>query len=310
MYTNIIVFITAILVSRYIYSYYSEASEYFESSEHYQLVSDYYIGDKLHSKKPILWIHTNTNINSRNWESFYSRTNTSLNQPYLQITMKSIYDKCQESFNVCLIDDDVFRKLLSWNINLDDLGDPVKTHYRQLGLSMLLYEYGGMIVPQSFLCKTDLIQLYKNNAMFVTEEVNRTVSYEHPYVPGLKMMGCKRKNPIMKKFIDFQETLYKNKTNSIEFLGSVQTWLSTCGCTILNGNLIGIKNNEKNKPVELSDILSTDTLELPRTIYGIYIPNEDILTTTKYEWFARMSPEQILASPFQFSELVTSFYSL
>jgi hypothetical protein len=308
MYTNIIIFITAILVSRYIYSYYTEACDVFESSEHYQLVSDYYIGEKLNSNKPILWIHTSTEVNARNWDSFYSRTNTSLNQPYLQITMKSIYDKCKDSFNVCLIDDDVFRKLLSWNINLDDLADPLKSHYRQLGLSMILYYYGGMIVPQSFLCKTNLIDLYQMNDMFVAEEVNHTVSYEKKFVPGLKMMGCKRRNPIMKKCMDFQETLYKNKTSSMDFQGTIHSWLSTSGCTVIDGEHIGIK--KRGDPVELREILGTDTLNLPTTIYGIYVPREEILSKPKYEWFARMSPEQILASPFQFAEFVNAFYSL
>jgi len=307
MYTNIIIFITAILVSRYIYSYYTEASDFFESSEHYQLVSDYYIGDKLHSTKPILWIHTSNEINARQWESFYSRTSTNLNQPYLHITMKSIYDKCHESFNICLIDDDVFRKLLSWNIKLDDLADPIKSHYRQLGLSMILYYYGGMVVPQSFLCKKDLIDIYKSNTMFVTEEVNRTTLSER-YVPGLKMMGCKRKNPLMKQCVDFQETLYKNKTSSMEFQGCVQTWLSTCGCTIVEGDLIGIKKRKTKQPVTLRDLLGTQELDLPMNLYGIYVPREEILSNTKYEWFARMSPEQILASPFQFAEHVQSCY--
>jgi len=309
MYTNIIIFITAILVSRYIYSYYKEASEFFESTEHYQLVSDYYIGNYLHSRKPLLWIHTTTEVNSRNWESFYSRTSTSLNQPYLQVTMKSIYDKCQDSFNICLIDDDVFRKLLSWNINLDDLADPIKSHYRQLGLSMILYTYGGMLVPQSFLCKKDLIDIYRKHDMFVTEEVNRASTLD-VYAPGLKMMGCKRNHPIMKQCIDFQENLYKNKTNSIEFQGDIQKWLSTSGCTILDGEFIGIKKMHRKKiaPVLLRELLGTDKLELPKTIYGIYVPREEVLSSTKYEWFARMSPEQILASPFQFTEYLTSFY--
>ncbi len=305
MYTNIIIFITAILVSRYIYSYYKESSDFFENNEHYQLVSQYYIGDMLHSRKPILWIHTTTEVNSRNWESFYSRTTTSLNQPYLQITMKSIYDKCHESFNICLIDDDVFRKLLSWNINLDDLADPVKSHYRQLGLCMILHAYGGMVVPQSFLCKKDLIDIYRRDSMFVTEEVNRTLSSQ-VYVPGLKMMGCTRNHPLMKQCIDFQENLYKNKTKSIDFQGDVQRWLAASNCTIINGEFIGIK--KKMAPVLLRELLGTTPLELPSSIYGIYVPREEVLSNTKYEWFARMSPEQILASPFQFTEYLTSFY--
>jgi hypothetical protein len=33
-------------------------------------------------------------------------------------------------------------------------------------------------------------------------------------------------------------------------------------------------------------------------MYGIWIPAHDILKRTKFEWFARMSPEQIFQSQF------------
>ena len=95
----------------------------------------------------------------------------------------------------------------------------------------------------------------------------------------------------------------------MDFEGSVASWLSTCGCTILNGEHIGIKKRNKT-PVELNDLLGTHTVDLPKHMYGIYLPREEILSNTKYEWFARMSPEQILASPFQFAEYVQASYSL
>ena len=78
--------------------------------------------------------------NSRLWSSFYSRTSHELNQPYLHLTIKSIIEKCGESFNICLIDDQSFEKIIpGWTINLDNLASPIKNHIRQLALARMLY---------------------------------------------------------------------------------------------------------------------------------------------------------------------------
>ena len=64
------------------------------------------------SDKPILWIHTEHNKNSRHWASFYSRTNNNLNQPYINMCVETIIKWCGDSFNICLINDETYEKLL------------------------------------------------------------------------------------------------------------------------------------------------------------------------------------------------------
>ena len=51
-------------------------------------------------------------MNARWWKSFGSRNTKCLNQPYQYLTIKSIVDKCGEHFNICLIDDKSFEKLI------------------------------------------------------------------------------------------------------------------------------------------------------------------------------------------------------
>jgi hypothetical protein len=258
-------------------------------------------------RKPILWIHTSTEVNARNWESFYSRTSTKLNQPYLQITMKSIYDKCKDSFNICLIDDDVFRRLLSWNIELDDLADPMKSHYRKLGISMLLYHYGGMIVPQSFLCVKNLRGLLTDK-MMVVESINNGITHDQvPYFPNMEMMACRKGSLSMKAFMEYQEELYKDKTAQSDFIGNTSLWLNKADITIVDGKNIGIKKTN-GKPIGIEELLGTDHIDIPDTVYGIYLPQTEILSRTKYKWFARMSPEQILSSQLMISKYILASY--
>ncbi len=290
------------LIANYLYYQYKQSEETFESCEHYKLVSEYFL-EEGNKQKPILWIHTSTEINARNWESFGSRNTTKLNQPYLHMTMKSIYDKCKDSFNVCLINDDSFASLLSWNIQLDDLSDPIKTHYRKLGLCMILHEYGGILVPQSFLCRQDLKPLSRE-LNFSIETINHSVN-QKVYLPDTIFMGCKKKNKSMKQLIDYQEQLYKDKTEQCDFNGSVSAWLQH-HFKIIDGSWIGIKKID-HSPVTLQELLGTTELQLPFH-YGIYMPQEEILQRPKYSWFARMSTDQILESSFLFSKFVKDSY--
>lgn len=313
MYTKLFILVVFALIAQYLYRNYKLSEETFESHEHYKLVSDYFIGEKVNKRKPILWMHTSTEVNARNWQSFYSRNNTKLNQPYLQITMKSIYDKCKDSFNICLIDDDSFKSLLSWNIELDDLAEPIKSHYRKLGICMILHHYGGMVVPQSLLCIKNLIELYENgmskNNMFVVENKNNGVTHDQsPYFPDTVMMACRRKNQCMQKFIEYQEELYKDKTFQSDFIGNNSLWLNKrSDLTVVNGSLIGLKKSN-GSPFTIQELLGTSDVSLPEKIYAIYVPQQEILNRPKYSWFARMSPKQILGSSFLFSKYANGSY--
>ena len=73
------------------------------------LLTDSNLGD---GKKPIIWIPINYEYNARNWLSFGSRSSFELNQPYLYLTVKSIISENEDSFHICMIDDDSFAKLL------------------------------------------------------------------------------------------------------------------------------------------------------------------------------------------------------
>jgi hypothetical protein len=311
-YSKIILIIVFSLISKYIYSSYKESEDMFESHEHYQYVSEYFIGEKMSKNKPILWLFSTPDINARNWQSFYSRNTLKVNQPYLQITMKSIYDKCKDSFNVCLINDDVFDSLLKWNINIHDVAQPNKDHYRHLGLSMILYHYGGFVVPPSFLCIHNLYHLYtsslKEKGIFVLEDVNHGVTHDQtPYMPNIQMMGCKKKNTIMQKCVEYQEYLFLDKTSQSDFIDNVNLWCNR-NVPIIDGKYIGIKKIS-GKPVTIDELLGTTPIEYPMsTLYGIYIPQNEILKRTKYNWFARMSTDQIIKSQLMISQYMVASY--
>jgi hypothetical protein len=52
----------------------------------------------------------------------------------------------------------------------------------------------------------------------------------------------------------------------------------------------------KNKPILIEELLSDVDIHLSPTTAGIYIPEKDILKRHKFQWFARLSPAQVLES--------------
>ena len=178
--SRLLILFFILLVLGILYRRYEDKRERQESSDIYENIQQYLLDDDTlgKSKKPILWIHVPYEYNSRQWLSFGSRSSFNLNQPYLYLTVRSIIKHCDESFTICMIDDSSFKKLIpGWNINMSTISDPILSKMRMLGLMKLLYMYGGLQCPLSFVCLKDLNDLYakgiRGEKMFVCETVDR-----------------------------------------------------------------------------------------------------------------------------------------
>ena len=65
--------------------------------------------------------------------------------------------------------------------------------------------------------------------------------------------------------------------------------------TKIDGGIIGTKNSD-NKPIIIDELMGDSFIEFMHSCYGIYIPANEILMRTNFEWFARMNGEQVLSS--------------
>lgn len=254
--------------------------------------------------RPKLWIHSTYEKNARQWKDFYSRNTTDLNQPYIHLTIKSIINQCGSDFNICLIDDETFSKLIpTWEINMSTLSEPHKSTYRDLGMLQLLYLYGGIVVPNSFICTKNLLPLLSEERPFVTEEINRTCNVaskkeNHNFMPSMKFMGARKGCPELKKMlVDNKIDETGHFTIEPKFLGNIQQWLYTeinrGSISLVNGKLIGTKTT-KGKQILLEHLMSENFLDLDKDAYGIYIPADEVLLRPKYKWFAYLSSEEVL----------------
>ena len=256
------------------------------------------------TKKPIIWIHIPYEYNSRHWQSFGSRSSLDLNQPYLYLTVKSIINCCEQSFHICLIDDSSFKKLIpNWSIDMSKISDPISSNIRSLALAQLIYNYGGMIVPISFLCFKDLLGLYekgtRNNKMFICENVNTNITATtHDFYPDINFMGAQKNNSAVNELIEFmQRIISSDYTAQSTFLGDFDRWsnnrIENGQIKLIDGKYVGTKTIN-DTPVLVDDLLAEDYIQFYDNMYGIWIPADMILKRTCYEWFARMSAKQVL----------------
>ena len=285
----------------------------FESNDEYEMIRNYVLNDSpLYGfNRPKLWIHSQYQVNSRKWKSFGSRNSTDLNQPYLHLVIQSIIDKCGDDFHICLIDDDSFSKLIpSWEVDIPNMAEPHKQLFRELAMMKVLYNYGGMIVPNSFLCMQNLKPLYdqemSTNNPFVCESVNKSVDLiqrtKQPiFAPSTYFMGSHKHNELLNEIITYMENRNARShfTDEYQFKNDTATYLESMKeqgkLSLLDGSIIGIKTTN-GKPVIIDQLMEQQPLDLAPNRSGLYIPSGELLKRTKYQWFVALSEEDVLES--------------
>lgn len=256
--------------------------------------------------KPILWIYIPYEYNSRNWINWGSRSSFDLNQPYLYLTVKSIIKNCKNSFHICIVDDKALENLVpNWNINMDFISDPILCNMRYLALIKLIYNYGGLLCPVSFLCFKNLIGLYNEgtngNKMFICENVSKTINSSHNiFGPDISFFGAPAKNEEIYNLCSFVSTISGlDYTAQSHFLGKYQTWcknkIKEGKINIISAKLIGRKS-ENNMPILIENLLGSNYIKIVPNAFGIYIPKDEIINRIHYEWFSRLSPKQVIES--------------
>lgn len=276
-------------------------------------------GDLNLIKKPIMWIHVDYDKNSRHWETFYSRSNNNLNQPYLNMCVETIIKHCGDSFNICLINDSSFFKLLNnWTIDLDKLPKTLKARTRFLGMLKLLEKYGGVVMPNSMLIMKDFIKCHKKylgvNGAYVGEFISRNVtSTQKRTSPSHKLIASEKNNKIIKDLCSFMEVLLSTDTTSeVEFDGKIDRMLfkyvNSSSINLIPARKLGMKTQD-GYDILLDDLLQNTKINFDKNMVGIYLPKEELLKRTNYRWFLTSNKMQILTSKTIISAQFTKSYN-
>ena len=309
---NYICYLIIFVAFGFIYRRYMDKYDMLNSEKEEILIQKYLLTDnKFKNNKPFLWIHVPYEINSRSWESFKSRQNTNLNLPYMYLTIKSIIKHCGDSFNICLIDDKSFSLLIpDWKHDVVNMANPTKEKIRYLGLINLIYIYGGFLVPASFICKKNLIDIYDENddKLFIFE--SRDKVYDLKLTPDPYFLASFKNNEIVYNYKDYiEKNIMNDLTARSIFCNNNQRW---CFNEYLNNNIkivdsriIGIKNNN-NKIIDIPELLGEQDINFDNKFFGILIPYEKILNMSHYNWFC-YNENDLLNSNLTISKYIKRF---
>lgn len=311
-YVNYFIIMSAFVGATYLYHKHKYLIE--ETPEdHYRIVEQYLINDSslARSKMPIMWVHVSRELNARWWENFGSRNSNKMNKPYQFLTIKNIINKCGNRYNICLIDDNTFGKIIpGWSTDLDKVADPVKRNLRELAMARLLNIYGGMIMPSSMILVNDLENMISNKP-FIGEFMNRGVTnYESPLKVDTKLMSCRKGDKIMEEYVNFlQHLISKDSTDESIFMGKTSVWwankVNNEDAMKIDSGLLGV-TDKKDEIILLEDLINTKPLEFKNDVKMVYIPDDELMKRTAYEWFVRCSPEQVLKSNTNIGKILLS----
>ena len=209
-------------------------------------------------------------------------------------------------FDICLIDDESFMKIMpEWTINVPSIADPIKSKVRELALAKLLYKFGGFLVPPSFICFQSLLPLYtyytNRVQMFVGEMLNKTTtSSQMLYFPNTTFMGCLKESMMMLAYTHYLESVISQDfVDESTIVGAYGRWcyekslLGEVG--IIPADKLGIKDAE-GASITIDRLIQNTFVHLTGDVLGMYIPVDDIINRTAYNWFARLSAKQVLQS--------------
>jgi hypothetical protein len=250
-------------------------------------------------RRPILWIFIDYNYNAMNWSSFSSRSSNNMNVPFVNMTVESIINKCCESFNICLINDKSFGKLIpNWSTNLSSIGEPVQDKLRYYGMISLIENYGGLMVPSSFLCLKDLEPLYRIIAQtqkpVVFQDNNRNID--------TRFIGAAADDEVIRDYKNYLvRNLSRDYTDESNFLNDNSKWLmrrvNKDSIKCVHGEVIGVITKDGNS-INVQDIVSINTIdfETKENLYGINIPLKELLKRKDQKWFCYLTENRILES--------------
>lgn len=283
-----------------------------ENLSKYDLIQKYLFNDStVFDSRPVLWIHVNHDINSRQWLNFMSKNSNFLNQSYKELCIESIIKQCSASFNICIVDDDSFSKVLpNWSVQMNKLSDPIKTHIRTLGLLKILYKYGGMLLPNHFICLKDMINTHNKlsayGKSYVSEIVNHNRTHvDRVFVPSTLIVGCEKNCESMREMIVYLEGVNSSIHNDFYKFESVLNHLyekiEKYKMNVIPAENIGIKSGD-GQLISIDEMMGNGPMNLKRNKLGILIDDEQMQKRLHYGWFLNQSKKQVLESDVNISK--------
>ena len=115
----------------------------------------------------------------------------------------------------------------------------------------------------------------------------------------------------MKEFIEYLEIINSNDfTSAFDFIEKDRVWIinkvKENYILCIDGCTIGTKD-KNNSIITIDSLISEKTPDLCDDTLCVIVDNNELLKRSKYKWFCRLSPEQVLNSNTSIGTLLLNF---
>lgn len=278
------------------YNYYKQKRRDFieeRKKDELQLEDFFYHPDILtRSKRRKIWIYIPLEKNSRNWESFGSRTSTHMNLSLMNLCIKSIIDWCAQTYDIVLFTDQDISEILKSKLDLSTFSGDVLEKQRELYILEILYEYGGILLPPTLYMRNTIKKQDVTDRWFVCDIFNTRHESSATHIPSAVITGSPPKDHQLRKYIDYLAQDHKEEYTT--------NYFKSHSIFVLDGSIFGMKN-KLNEPIKLDDLMSNKKLKLPEYNIGLYMPYSELMERNLYKWYCKMSEQQVLETHCAFS---------
>jgi hypothetical protein len=262
--------------------------------------------------KPVIWIYlNNSEINSRSWGDFMGRSSHAINLPFLNLCYQTIVAKNSDIYRVEVIGGlaDLALRMGGWDslpIALQNPEAVVREPELNWIRAAVLAKWGGLWVsPATISIKpfgplpkkrivffgTDTFPAYGGSSVIPAMNVIWSPTPEHP----LWKIWEEKARIRLDRRSGGSEFRYDEKSDLADALREFKN-----DCILMPTAELSRKGSSL-KRIELEDLLASGTQgDLPFTIpkEAVYlpIPFSELLQRSAFEWFLRMSEDQIINS--------------
>lgn len=264
--------------------------------------------------KPVIWLFYDTSdVNTRQWSDFGSRSSRALHLPFLNLCYESIVHQNKKDYRIEVIGglSGAAELLGGWDQLPPGLRDPISpVNEAELNYlrAAILAKYGGLWLSPYCICLKPFGPLSKEKSIFFGTDLDET--YAGPAgttIPGFRALWAPKPDHPM--FVEWAEVCYSRvaqKRGGDQIRGDVKWDFVRFSSEYVKTGIIvdpmaeGMRK-KNGKRIQLEDILASHTDgNLPfdiraETIY-IPIPWTELRDRQMFGWFLRMSEQQIMES--------------
>jgi len=262
-----------------------------------------------------LWLYYDqSDVNSRYWADFGARSSRVLSTPYLNLCYQSIAMKNGKTYNIKVLSglSDVAILLGGWN----HLPKPLQNPIANVGEAELNYirakvlnKFGGLWVNPStiFLKPMSDYSEYKKVVFFGTDKDETYADFNGTPTPGTHIMYSPTPNhPVFEYLEKVALARIEKQEGGRQFRSDIKWDLRE----VMNSNKdieylpeCEFFRKENGRRIQLEDLLGTSLVPVSPKACFIPLPNKELEERRNFEWFLRMSEEQILDSELYISML-------